>query len=111
MPAFVRKGRHVFLLRVSDYVSKGDAHCKGHVSFITKAGVFSIPSPIMKAHTSPFIMKVGTSPIPYIKEFCGFLKNMKVPSSYSMNVSSHISFLDLKVAPSVMSHDYHILLT
>jgi ABC-type transport system involved in cytochrome c biogenesis permease subunit len=28
-----------------------------------------------------------------------------------MNVSIIISFLDLKVAPSVMSHDYHVLLT
>jgi hypothetical protein len=44
-------------------------------------------------------------------EFCEFLKNVKVPSSYSMNVSIIISFLDLKVAPSVMSHDYHVLLT
>jgi hypothetical protein len=45
------------------------------------------------------------------KKFCGFLKNVKVPSSYSMNVSRLISFLDLKIAPSVKSHDYHILLT
>jgi hypothetical protein len=45
------------------------------------------------------------------KEFCGFLKNVKVPSSYSMNVSRLISFLDLKVAPDVKSHDYHVLLT
>jgi hypothetical protein len=39
------------------------------------------------------------------KEFCGFLKTVKVPSSYSTNVSRLISFLDLKVAPGVMSHD------
>jgi hypothetical protein len=45
------------------------------------------------------------------KEFCGFLKNMKVPSGYLMNVSRLISFLDLKVAPGVKSHDYHVLLT
>jgi hypothetical protein len=38
------------------------------------------------------------------------LKNVKVPSSYSTNVSRLISFPDLKVAPSVKSHDYHILL-
>jgi hypothetical protein len=44
------------------------------------------------------------------KEFCGFLKNVKVPSDYSMNVSRHISLPDLKVAPGVKSHDYHILL-
>jgi hypothetical protein len=44
------------------------------------------------------------------KEFCGFLKNVKVPSEYSMNVLRLISFLDLKVAPSVKSHDYHVLL-
>jgi hypothetical protein len=44
------------------------------------------------------------------KKFCGFLKNVKVPSSYSMNVSKLISFLDLKVAPGVKSHDYHVLL-
>jgi hypothetical protein len=45
------------------------------------------------------------------KEFCGFLKNMKVPSGYLTNVSRLISFLDLKVAPGVKSHDYHVLLT
>jgi hypothetical protein len=44
------------------------------------------------------------------KEFCWFLKNVKVPSSYSMNVSRLISFPDLKVAPNVKSHDYHVLL-
>jgi hypothetical protein len=45
------------------------------------------------------------------KEFCGFLKNVKVPSDYSMNVSRLILFPDLKVAPGVKSHDYHVLLT
>jgi hypothetical protein len=45
------------------------------------------------------------------KEFCGFLKNVKVPSGYSTNVSRLISFPDLKVAPSMKSHDYHVLLT
>jgi hypothetical protein len=45
------------------------------------------------------------------KEFCGFLKNMKVPFGYSTNVSRLISFPDLKVAPGVKSHDYHVLLT
>jgi hypothetical protein len=45
------------------------------------------------------------------KEFCSFLKNVKVPSGYSMNVSRLISFPDLKVAPGVKSHDYHVLLT
>jgi hypothetical protein len=45
------------------------------------------------------------------KEFCGFLKNVKVPSGYSMNVSRLISFPDLKVPPSVKSHDYHVLFT
>jgi hypothetical protein len=45
------------------------------------------------------------------KEFCGFLKNVKVPSGYSMNISRLISFPDLKVAPGVKSHDYHVLLT
>jgi hypothetical protein len=44
------------------------------------------------------------------KEFCGFIKNVKVPSSYLTNVSRLISLPDLKVAPSVMSHDYHVLL-
>jgi hypothetical protein len=29
------------------------------------------------------------------KEFCGFLKNVKVPSGYSMNVSRIIPLLDL----------------
>jgi hypothetical protein len=45
------------------------------------------------------------------KEFCGFLKNMKVPSGYSTNVLTLISFPNLKVAPSVKSHDYHVFLT
>jgi hypothetical protein len=44
-------------------------------------------------------------------EFCGFLKNVKVSSGYSTNVSRLISFPDLKVVPGVKSHDYHILLT
>jgi hypothetical protein len=47
----------------------------------------------------------------HLKEFCGFLKNMKVPSGYSMNISRFISFPDLEVAPSVKSHDYRLLLT
>jgi hypothetical protein len=45
------------------------------------------------------------------KEFCGFLKNMKVPSVYSMNVWRLISFTDVKVVLGVKSHDYHVLLT
>jgi hypothetical protein len=45
------------------------------------------------------------------EEFCGFLKNVKVPSGYSMNASRLISLPELKIAPSVKSHDYHILLT
>jgi hypothetical protein len=45
------------------------------------------------------------------KGFCGFLKNVKVPSGYSTNVSRLISFLDLKVAPNVKSHNYRVLLT
>jgi hypothetical protein len=44
------------------------------------------------------------------EEFCGFLKNLKVPSDYSTNVSRLISFPDLKVATGVKSHDYHVLL-
>jgi hypothetical protein len=44
------------------------------------------------------------------KEFCGFLKNVKVPSGYSTNISWLILFLDLKVASDVKSHDYHVLL-
>jgi hypothetical protein len=47
----------------------------------------------------------------YEKEFRGFLKNVKVPSGYSTNVSRLISLPDLKVAPGVKSHDYHLLLT
>jgi hypothetical protein len=46
----------------------------------------------------------------YEKEFCGFLKNVKVPSGYSTNVSRLILFLDLKVVPGVKYHDYHVLL-
>jgi hypothetical protein len=45
------------------------------------------------------------------KEFCGFLKNVKVLSGCSMNISSLISFPDLKIAFGVKSHDYHVLLT
>jgi hypothetical protein len=45
------------------------------------------------------------------KEFFGFLKNMKVPSGYSMNVSRLISLPKLKIAHTVKSHDYHVLLT
>jgi hypothetical protein len=44
------------------------------------------------------------------KEFCGFLKNVKVPFDYSTNISRLISFPYLKVALSVNSHDYHVLL-
>jgi hypothetical protein len=36
---------------------------------------------------------------------------VKIPSKYSTNISRLISFPDLKVAPSVESHDYHILLS
>jgi hypothetical protein len=36
---------------------------------------------------------------------------VKVPSGYSTNISRLISFLDLKVAPGMKSHDYHVLLT
>jgi hypothetical protein len=39
------------------------------------------------------------------KEFCGFLKNMKVPSGYSTNISRLISFLDPKVAFGMKSPD------
>jgi hypothetical protein len=59
-------------------------------------------------------MKLPTSCITlskHEKEFYGFLKNIKVPSDYSMNISRLISFLDLKVASGVQSHDYHVLLT
>jgi hypothetical protein len=45
------------------------------------------------------------------KEFCGFLKKVKVPSDYSTNVSRLISLPELKIAPSMKSHDYHVLLT
>jgi hypothetical protein len=45
------------------------------------------------------------------KEFCEFLKNVKVPSGYLMNVSRLISLPELKIAPGVKSHDYHVLLT
>jgi hypothetical protein len=45
------------------------------------------------------------------EEFCGFLKNVKVPCGYSTNVSRLISFSDLKLAPGVKSHDYLVFLT
>jgi hypothetical protein len=45
------------------------------------------------------------------KEFCEFLKNVKISSDYSMNVSRLILLSDLKVAPDVKSHYYHVLFT
>jgi hypothetical protein len=45
------------------------------------------------------------------EEFYWFLKNVKVPSGNSMNISMLILFPDLKVASDVKSHDYHVLLT
>jgi hypothetical protein len=39
------------------------------------------------------------------KKFCGFLKNMKVPSSYSTKNTKLISFPDLKVASDMKSHN------
>jgi hypothetical protein len=39
------------------------------------------------------------------------LENVKVPSGYSTNVSRLISLPKLKIAPSVKSHNYHVLLT
>jgi hypothetical protein len=44
------------------------------------------------------------------KEFCGLLKNVKVPSGYSTNVSRLNLLRYLKLAPGVKSHDYHVLL-
>jgi hypothetical protein len=44
-------------------------------------------------------------------EFCGLLKNVKVPSGYSTNISRLISLPDLKLALGIKSHDYHVLLT
>jgi hypothetical protein len=59
--------------------------------------------------------KLSTSCITLSKykknEFWRFLKNVKVPFSYSMNVSRLISLPDVNVAPGMKSHDYHILLT
>jgi hypothetical protein len=40
----------------------------------------------------------------------GLLKNVKLPSGYSTNISRLISFPNLKVAPGVKSHDYHVLI-
>jgi hypothetical protein len=45
------------------------------------------------------------------EEFYGLLKNVKVSSSYSTNISRLISLPDLKVAPNMKSYDYHVLLT
>jgi hypothetical protein len=36
---------------------------------------------------------------------------VNVPSGYSTNVSRLISLPELKIAPGVKSHDYHVLLT
>jgi hypothetical protein len=40
------------------------------------------------------------------KEFCGFLKNVTVPSDYLTNVSRLTSLSNLKVALSMKSYDY-----
>jgi hypothetical protein len=59
-------------------------------------------------------MKLPTSCINLLKnekEFCGFLKNVKVPFDYSTNVSKLISLPELKIAHGVKFHDYHVLLT
>jgi hypothetical protein len=45
------------------------------------------------------------------KEFCEFLKSVKVPTGYSTNVSKLVSMPDLKLSPGIKSHDYHVLLT
>jgi hypothetical protein len=39
------------------------------------------------------------------------IQNVIAPSSYQTNVSRFISLPDLKVAPGMKSHDYHVLLT
>jgi hypothetical protein len=44
------------------------------------------------------------------KEFCGLLKNVKVPSGYSTNVSMLNLLRYLNLALGVKSHDYHVLL-
>jgi hypothetical protein len=41
---------------------------RGASPFITKVDASLIPSPITKARASPFSMKVGASPIPYIED-------------------------------------------
>jgi hypothetical protein len=46
----------------------------------------------------------------HVNEFCGFFKNVKVPSGYWTNISRLISLPNLKVAPGVKPHDYHVFL-
>jgi hypothetical protein len=41
---------------------------RGTSSFITKVDMSPIPSPITKMRASPFIIKAGASPIPYIED-------------------------------------------
>jgi hypothetical protein len=43
---------------------------RGMSPFITKVGTSPIPSPIMKARASPFITKASASPILYIEDEC-----------------------------------------
>jgi hypothetical protein len=56
-------------------------------------------------------------PIPFIiiskheNGLCGFLKNVKILSDYSSNVSRLISLPDLNPAPGMKSHNYRVLLT
>jgi hypothetical protein len=59
----------------------------------------------MKLHTSCITLSNNE------KKLCGFLKNMKVPSDYLTNISRLILLSELKIAPGVKSHDYHVLLT
>jgi hypothetical protein len=58
--------------------------------------------------------KLSTSCITLSKhenDFCEFLKNVKVSSSYSTNISRLISLPTLRVDLGVKSHDYHRLIT
>jgi hypothetical protein len=50
---------------------------RGASPFIMKVGASPIPSPITKAHASPFITKVVTSSIPNI-ERCALQRNILV---------------------------------
>jgi hypothetical protein len=93
-----------------------DVHHSIDVMHIERNMCKSLLGTLLNMHWLDDLVKGTTLPTScinlskYAKEFCGFLKNVKVPSDYSTNVSSLISLPNLQVGHCVKSHDYHVLL-